>query len=338
MIITQTVHMDLASLGTAPEIHVVQGDTCSRCICVRLAVAGKPWTPPEGVSISLRYGKPDGTAGHYDTLPDGTPACSVADNSMRILLAPQILTVPGRVAAQVEMISAGHLLATFSLHIVVEKDPAFGLAQSRDYLNWLQRVQDSLDAMLRQAQQSGAFQGEQGIPGETPALSIGEVLTLEAGSAATASLTGTELAPKLNLGIPKGADFGLEDENHPGCCYRITDGQTEWINPPMIEGIAYRTTDRWLGRPVCTMLVNLGEWADDKEISVDIGATAHVLRTFGCVGGYALPYVYGGDPASAVTCYISAGPTTTGFSIRMDGGTVTFAGMQAYLQVFYAIL
>lgn len=51
-----------------------------------------------------------------------------------------------------------------------------------------------------------------GIPrgktGTTPALTIGTVTLLPAGSEATATITGTAEAPMLNLGIPKG-DTGL---------------------------------------------------------------------------------------------------------------------------------
>lgn len=44
-----------------------------------------------------------------------------------------------------------------------------------------------------------------GADGISPALSIGTVTTLAAGAVATATLTGTPAAPKLNLGIPIGA-------------------------------------------------------------------------------------------------------------------------------------
>lgn len=44
------------------------------------------------------------------------------------------------------------------------------------------------------------------LDGVTPALQIGAVATLDPGSAATASITGTPAAPILNLGIPGGAD------------------------------------------------------------------------------------------------------------------------------------
>lgn len=49
-------------------------------------------------------------------------------------------------------------------------------------------------------------QGEKGTTGATPDIQIGEVITLDAGSDATASITGTVDSPLLNLGIPKGAD------------------------------------------------------------------------------------------------------------------------------------
>lgn len=46
--------------------------------------------------------------------------------------------------------------------------------------------------------------GQTGATGATPDLSIGTVLTLPAGSSATATITGTPENPVLNLGIPKG--------------------------------------------------------------------------------------------------------------------------------------
>lgn len=41
-----------------------------------------------------------------------------------------------------------------------------------------------------------------------------------------------------------------ESTDHPGCHYRIVDGEIEWINPPMIEQVEYRTTERFDGKPV----------------------------------------------------------------------------------------
>lgn len=48
-------------------------------------------------------------------------------------------------------------------------------------------------------------QGPRGDPGATPNLQIGTVTTLGAGEDASASISGTPEEPRLNLGIPKGA-------------------------------------------------------------------------------------------------------------------------------------
>ena len=48
--------------------------------------------------------------------------------------------------------------------------------------------------------------GDTGADGQTPSIAIGTVTTLEAGSNATASITGNTPNLTLNLGIPKGAD------------------------------------------------------------------------------------------------------------------------------------
>lgn len=47
-----------------------------------------------------------------------------------------------------------------------------------------------------------------------------------------------------------GAFPATEDPNNPGCYYRMNSGTQEWINPPLIEGIDYRTVQRWNGNPV----------------------------------------------------------------------------------------
>ena len=57
----------------------------------------------------------------------------------------------------------------------------------------------SLESALEFAANSGYFNGKDGI---TPNIQIGDVTTLPAGSAATASITGTTANPLLNLGIP----------------------------------------------------------------------------------------------------------------------------------------
>ena len=58
--------------------------------------------------------------------------------------------------------------------------------------------------------------GPKGDTGATPNIQIGTVTTLDAGSSATASMTGTAESPLLNLGIPRGADGAKGDTGETG--------------------------------------------------------------------------------------------------------------------------
>ena len=49
-----------------------------------------------------------------------------------------------------------------------------------------------------------------------------------------------------------------ESSEQPGCYYRMVNGVKEWINPPMLIGVEYRTTERWKGKPVFTKVVDCG--------------------------------------------------------------------------------
>ena len=52
-----------------------------------------------------------------------------------------------------------------------------------------------------------------------------------------------------------GAAPAVESTEYPGCYYRTVDGETEWINPPMEKETEYRTTERWMGKPVYTKTI-----------------------------------------------------------------------------------
>ena len=194
MIITKTINSDLLIKGQTQEIYAVQGDRYTRKVTLRLHANKAPWTPAGSVSAVIRYRKPDGTGGTYDTLPSGEKAWEQDGNAISFILAPQMLTVPGRVAVQVELSQGSSILATFPLDVVVEKDTSAGVAQSQDYINW----QEHLEEKLTQLKESGAFVGA------TPRLEIGSVVTLPEGSSADAKLRGTAEHPILDLYIPQG--------------------------------------------------------------------------------------------------------------------------------------
>ena len=62
-----------------------------------------------------------------------------------------------------------------------------------------------------------------------------------------------------------------ESKEHPGCYYRIVNGETEWINPPMVAGVEYRTDKRHNGNVVYTKLIDYGTI---KNASIDTKASS----------------------------------------------------------------
>lgn len=51
------------------------------------------------------------------------------------------------------------------------------------------------------------------------------------------------------------AEPAIESTDYPGCYYRMVNGEQEWLNPPVISDVAYRTTERYLENAVYTKLM-----------------------------------------------------------------------------------
>lgn len=60
-----------------------------------------------------------------------------------------------------------------------------------------------------------------------------------------------------------------------GCMYRKFGGITEWINPPMFLGIEYRTTERYMGKPVYVKAIDFGALPNTTKKHVDIDNQNH---------------------------------------------------------------
>lgn len=137
MTITQHISIDLQQPGNAPMIHAVQGDEYTRVVEIDLYSGGVAWNPPSGCECVIRYGKPDGKGGIYGTLPDDTSAWSIDGNTISVILAPQMLTSPGIVKAQVLLIvDQKQLVSTFHFAVNVEEDSSKGAVKSENYVNW----------------------------------------------------------------------------------------------------------------------------------------------------------------------------------------------------------
>ena len=81
----------------------------------------------------------------------------------------------------------------------------------------------------------------------------------------------TEENARKNLGVAP----AIESEDFAGCYYRIIDGETEWINPPMNFGVEYRTTERFNhNEPVYVYAVQFGTLPNNSTMGITIPSGA----------------------------------------------------------------
>ena len=126
MNVNHALSLNVSSASVPPTLHMTQGDSNSRSIVAALFSGASPFNIPSGSSVMVRFGKPDGTGGLYDTTESGAPVV-FSGNTVTAPVAEQMLSVPGVVVAQIEVYSAAteespaYRLASFCFFVDVEK-------------------------------------------------------------------------------------------------------------------------------------------------------------------------------------------------------------------------
>lgn len=131
-------------------VYAPQGDTLTRKIRARLMDGSTPWTVPSGATMVIRYRKPDGTFGFYDTDELGNAAYTVSGEYVTFTLAAQTMTVAGTVYMQLDFYAATNQhLSTFTLELDVSAAVvADGEIASENYINALTRSAAQLAQMM----------------------------------------------------------------------------------------------------------------------------------------------------------------------------------------------
>lgn len=65
----------------------------------------------------------------------------------------------------------------------------------------------------------------------------------------------------------------MEDTNSPDCYYQYTNGIVEWANPPLLDGVEYRTTERFNGEPVYVKMIDFGTLPSSTSKTLSSGST-----------------------------------------------------------------
>ena len=142
MTVTSNIALDLRRPDSTKScVYAKTGD--SRAVKAALYDGGEPWAAPSGATVVIRFCKPDKTGGIYDKLPSGATAYTIATDQdtggtvVTATLAPQMLTCPGLVVADMVIISGSDTVATFSWRVDVQRSPMDGVdTTSQDYYNY----------------------------------------------------------------------------------------------------------------------------------------------------------------------------------------------------------
>lgn len=157
--IIKQITVDLMKPGDTPTIHAVQGEYNIRGIQLILLNEGIPWQVPTDALVTVRYGRINLTGGYYDTLPDGSKAWSIENNTVKILFAPNMMSAAGTVFTQVEILYRDQMLVTFPLRLLVVGNPALDVVDEEMYINCRQWVEKELDAYIEKVKESAEFLG-----------------------------------------------------------------------------------------------------------------------------------------------------------------------------------
>ena len=97
-----------------------------------------------------------------------------------------------------------------------------------------------------------------------------------------------------------GSSIWTESTTHPGCFYRMVGNEHEWLNPPLLLGVEYRTAERYgeyAAEPVYAKHIQysveiLGEIGTSKSYSFAHGIEnfKNQVRWYGSVDNFSLPY------------------------------------------------
>lgn len=79
----------------------------------------------------------------------------------------------------------------------------------------------------------------------------------------------------------------------------------EWVNPPLRNGVEYRTTERFWGRPVYYKIVDCGQIADNKQVEHGIANMRDCISFQGLRGGLPMPSISNNNLSDPWSYYVA---------------------------------
>lgn len=128
---------------------------------------------------------------------------------------------------------------------------------------------------------------------------------------------------------------GISSSDYPGCYYVLNGSNVEWVNPPLALGVEYRTTERYLGKPVYIRLEEVAALPNNtiltvSNVGVPSGGTLYVdnivdyrAEFYRASAVFSIPY---NDVVDVPQCTGSRYGSGITYSIRTKADYTNFAG------------
>ena len=332
----QTIYLDISNKGLIPVIYAKQGDV-GRKVEVILTNSGLPYEPEAGSAFSAWYSGASGM-GNYTDIGEKS-AFSVSNNKVTVELISQMLQNAGEGFLCLVLSRAnGDQIGLWNIRYICEGIPGAGSEPAKDYYTaFSQAVADlaypdsSLSVAGKAADAAATGNALEGKAPDGYGLGgMGADCVTFNGTIKNGfySMAGDECVdrpeeyPTFRYGtlLVENRWDGLIKQTlfYRGISairYSMDGGSTwtplEFVNPPMIPGVEYRTTERSNGKPVYTMKFNTGELANGGTFVYKSGS-ADVVRYSASCSGAALP-IHAADTwgaALALWCDVSSATVT----------------------------
>lgn len=346
----QTIYLDISNKSVVPTIYAKQGDV-GRKFDIVLTDSGLPYMPPSGSVFSVWYSGQSGE-GNYTDIGDKS-AFLLSGNKVEVEMIVQMLSTHGDGIFCLTLNSPdGNQISSWNIPYLCEKVPGIESEAAKEYYTAFSKSVEGLKQVTENLtpEAIGAAPAGYGLGEERSAMVV----------ATDANLCVKNGWYALWSDTPNGIEAGCvmrvdaEDENNviqtafsghytnAGLIslqrkkFRGTWDAWEWVNPPMIPGSEYRTTERWNGKPVYTQMRNGLSFPNTSYRDIEFGIvnTAKVIRHRHIAYGLdmcEMPMISG----TTVTAYGYFTQSNNGLVYRYKTSTDLTSYTESYIQVWY---
>ena len=316
----QTINLDLSVKSIVPILYAKQNEV-GRKLEIVLTDFGLPYIPEEGSVFSVWYSGASGE-GNYTDIGD-RPAFSVSGNKVTVELIFQMLQNAGEgLFCLVLSRAGGEQIGLWNIRYICEGVPGAGSKAAKEYYTAFSKAIENIPY----PDESLSVRGK-----SADAAAVGSLTINGKSIKGNPVLAAVDVGARADNWLPTTEEIGAvpahESETYPDCFYRTVGEEIEWLNPPMLVALEYRTTERYNGKPVYVKRINFGTMPNNELSSISVvSSKVNVISISGVANSSsetnAFPVVLNGQIGAYA--YASTSNTATTLSIRATTDTSAY--------------